>query len=217
MSSQLDEAALAAANAILDQARNEDAPSPDAPQEAEEAVEQEPEAEFDLNAELPEDLEDEDFSVEDTTYDEPDEEDEDYLDPAVTEERNRRIAAEKKLQYMEKQRMDEARKNWVLKDGKRYLLADIKTIAKTATSRREFNKQALAEHNRIKELPGVQKLMRGGPKTDEQMRDAWGSPTSGAGLVPAEAEEAQLRVDKAFKTKGLTASISEMIKSGLIR
>lgn len=225
MSSQLDEAAREAAAAIMERARGNEA-SPEAPQEAEPVAETQPEAEIEneeeelsLEAELPDDLEDdEEYALEDEPHDEVEDE---YLDPEVQEERNKRIAAEKRLRHIEAENLKRARKEWVAKDGNRYLLADVAKIAAESKSRREFNRKALDEHNRIKSLPGVQNLInkqQAGTQTrEEQLVDQWGKPSTGPGLVPSDAQEATAAVDAAFKRGGLAASVKEMLTRGIVK
>lgn len=192
----------------------------EAPQQAEqqEAVEQAEETvdtvELDLSPELPDDLAQEiampdfeDDTPEPTfTAEEPyDDSEDEYEDPAVTAERNKRKALEKKVAWMEQQQLIQARARWVEKDAQYFPLVNAEEIAAKSSSRREFARLAKAENDRLKPL--VEKFVEAerakvaqtGQQQQAELAEAWGKPTAGPGYVPAEAIETMEQIQKIRK------------------
>jgi len=217
--------ALSLAKQYLAQQRDE--ASTAAPQEAAEAAEQEPEAEeFDYEAELPPEIQQnlegpEDEPELELEAEEPNwetDEDEEYVDDDVQKERNKRVALEKKVAWLEGNALTRNRKTWVEKDGKYFPFANVEEIATKASSRKEFDRMAKSENDRIKALPAVQRILA--QKTGESKQptaDEWGAPSSGPGLVPSNADEAQIKLEAARKTGSLPKVIKAMFDTGKIK
>lgn len=178
---------------------------------AEADIEEEAEAEARASFEAPEDLE------------EGEESDYEY-DPRLEQERKLRIAAEKKIAFIEGQRVKSERKKWEAEAEKFFPNADATQIE--ASSRRSFLRKAKAEHERLKprvdaaiakaraklEEDRVQILAQA--KADAEA--AWGKPLTGSaqhepGRRPAPKEE---QIDDAFRRRGFAAGIKEMMRQG---
>lgn len=185
------------------------------PQEAAQAAEQTKETvdtvEFDLAPELPDDLQmemagpdPEAYEVE-PVYQDDTEDDDEYEDPAVTAERNKRKALEKKVAWMEEQQLLQARARWVEKDAQYFPLVNAEEIAAKASSRREFARLAKAENDRLKPLVEKfvaaerEKVAQTGQAQQAELAEAWGKPTAGPGYVPAEALETAAQIEKIRK------------------
>lgn len=195
----------------------------DAPAEPEvEAVEQEPEAEFDPSPELPDDLvaelDEPDFEEPEASF-EPEEkyeaEEDEYEDPALSAERNKRVALEKKLKWLEEQKLKSDRKRWVEKDAKYFPLADVQSIAQRAKSRGEFARLAKAENERIKKIPGIAKMIS--EKSKQEIVDQWGEPSGGPGMVPSDATDAAEKHAKVRREGNLKETIKSMFETGAIK
>jgi hypothetical protein len=226
MSSQPSEAALVAAADLVEEARGEaEAVATDAPAEPEEGQEQVADEELGFDLELPAEIQanlegpEDDYvpvAEEEPTF-ELDEEDE-YADPAVLEERNKRIALEKKLKWLEEKQLVQSRKQWLEKDGKYFPFANLDEIAAKATSRKEFDRLAKAENDRIKSLPGIQRLLEAKPEAPgPSVADQWGQPAAGPGLVPSDADAIQQNLEKARKTGNVQGAVRALLDSGKIR
>ena len=213
----MSEAAAAAAADVVG-----DMLATDAQEAPEEAEGQETEAEFNLEPEIPDELAslmDEPDIEDEPTYQEPQDdyqvEAEEYEDPAVTAERNKRIALEKKLKWLEEQKLSSDRKRWVEKDGPFFPYADAEGIAARCSSRKEFAREAKRENERIKKLPGVKKMME--QMRAQQITDEWGSPTAGPGPVPASAIESKEKLEAARRTGNLKNVVGALFETGKIK
>jgi hypothetical protein len=192
----------------------------DVPQVVEQAAEQEEVIELDLTPDLPEDLQAEinlpDFEEEAAPAytPEPEYEAEEYEDEAVTAERNKRIAAEKKLAWIEAEKLKADRLRWVEKDLPHFpALASFPKIAKeladSSTSRRDFGRKAQEQNQLLAEgMKGYVEKVAGNmskqaEKQQEELAEAWGRPTAGPGYVPAEALETAVQIQKVRKAGSL--------------
>lgn len=170
-----------------------------------------------LNPDIPEDVRE--------MLDEPDfdgeaelevQEVEDYVpsefdDPQLVEERKKRIAAEKKASWFEKQRLVSERGKWRAEIEKYAPLADADQILQSATSRRAALRAARAQHDRLyarvkphlsKQQDIVDEAISGAMVAARtEVADAWGKPLVGAAnsAPPAAAVKAdqQKRVEGA--------------------
>ncbi len=201
--------------------------APEAPQDPETvAVQEEVEApiDFDLTASLPPDLEEElaepDFSYDDepepsfAQASEAEAEEDEYEDEAVTAEKMKRRALEKKIAWMEGEQLKQNRTRWIEKDLPHFpALASFPNIAKdianTSTSRRDFGRKALEQNKILAEgMKGyVEKVVGNVDKQKAQQQaelaEAWGSPTTGPGWVPSEAAQHAESVQKIRKAGSL--------------
>lgn len=230
------EAALAAVNEMIETegveapaTEQEPASGTEAPAaEGEETPTQEAEQEFTLDPEVPEEIralvEEPDFEAEAEEEIEAEEEDwvegeEQYVDPQLQEERKKRIALEKKLAYVEQQRVKDARKTWEQEAAKFYPLANVKKI--DATSRRAFLRAAKQAHddNKLFVLAAIEDKKKELEAEREQIRAevraeleaAWGRPISGSSQVQAAAPDQQRKIDKAF-AKDFRSGVREMLR-----
>ena len=214
----MSEAAAAAAADMLAEAG-----ATDAQEEPEGAVGQETEAEDmdELDPEIPDELaalvEDDEPDFTEAEEEEPDyqpEDDEEYDDPAVKAERNKRIALEKKVRWLEEQKLKNDRKRWVEKDARFFPWANAEDIASRASSRKQFAQMMKAENERIKKLPAVQKILAERGKTE--IKEQWGTPSAGPGLVPTQASDAKTQMERARATGSLKEQIKGLFDSGKI-
>ena len=197
----------------------------EAPQITEQVVEQEPapEPEFSIDRELPEDIqldldtEDELDLPELEAEEEPEQyEDDEYADEAVLAERKKRVALEKKLAYVQNQKLKADRKTWVERDAEYFPLADAKGIAERASSRREFRRLAKAEHERLKPFFLAQVKAREDALREahqQKQAQAWGKPMTGPS-VPTEATEYVENIEKARRTGSLRETIKARMLGG---
>ena len=168
-------------------------------------------SEFELEPEIPDDvrefLEEPNFEEEAETEVEasqPEEyNEEEYTDPALAEERKKRIAAEKKAAWLEQQRVQANLGKWREEAVKYFPLSQPVLDDITATSRRGFLREAQRAHE--KTLPVFKqvaemfeaKLKTAQTQADEAERDIekaqWGPATSGPGGVPPEAAALQAK------------------------
>jgi hypothetical protein len=180
--------------------------------------------EFNFDIEVPEDLLEE-LEIPDEEDEETEEEYEDeYEDP---DSLKRKLAAErKKVEYLEKQKVEKGRKEWAKEAAKFFPLSEPYLEKITATSRRSFIREAKAKHEELKPLfekfSEKNKIILEAEKAKaiEEARaiaeKAWGKPTSGPDVPPSNAE-ISVEEEKALINKGgLFEVTKEMIKRGVV-
>jgi hypothetical protein len=171
---------------------------------------------------LLEDLEEPDFEAEAATELAAD--DEYVYDEQDSEERRLRIAAEKKLAWIEGRLQDQNKSKWRAEATKYFPLSEHSLDSIQADSRRSFLRQAKAEHEKV--LPYVKPLIERLGATAEEVkaqakqegraeaRAAWGQPTTGPGTVPTRGSADEQELEDARKTGNLAKIIGVMMKQG---
>jgi hypothetical protein len=150
-------------------------------------------------------------------------------DPRLIEERTKRIAAEKKAAHFEAQRVKDARKTWVAEALEHAPLAadllgdNLEEIK--ATSKRAFLREAAEAHQKARKVLERQlgsatqiageEVAAVKAEAKREAAKAYGRPTSGPGVAPAQAAETAARVAAAREQRGLRGAIREMIDSGM--
>lgn len=150
-------------------------------------------------------------------------------DPEKKEILKRLYAAEKKAQFYEEKRAEEAAKNWSQEAEKYFPYADTSKIQ--ATSKRAFLRAAKAEHDAKKaEIASLEERVR--PKIEaaikadlraeieaevraelkEQTAQAWGSPTVNV-TTGAQGVTNDERFNKVMRSRGLAAALRDSIKA----
>jgi len=150
-------------------------------------------------------------------------------DPEKKDILKRLYAAEKKAQFYEEKRAEEATKNWSQEAEKFFPYADVSKIK--ATSRRAFLRAAKAEHDSRKaENTALAEKLR--PKIEseikadlraqieaevraelkEQTAQAWGSPTVNV-TTGAQGVTNDERFNKVMRSRGLAAALRDSIKA----
>jgi hypothetical protein len=154
----------------------------------------------------------------------PDDEEEIGYDEQDTDERRQRIAAEKKVAWLEGRLQEQSRSKWEAEATKYFPLSQHVLKDINANSRRAFLKEAKKAHESI--LPYVQPLIEQlGSTTDQaraqakqegrdQAQAAWGTPTTGPGVVPVTSSAATAELEAARKTGNLSKIISVLMKQG---
>ena len=191
------------------------------PQETEEE-----EASFEIDPELPDDVkalvDEPDFEEQaeaELALEEPDDDDDDYVDPEVRDLRKQLKVAQKKAEHFESLRLRADRSKWETEAAKFFPFANPDTIA--ADSRRGFLREAKAQHEQIK--AAVQPVLAQYKADRETIRAeleaevraeisaAWGKPTVNPNAVPTLAQDRTDKVDALIQSKGLAAGIREML------
>lgn len=174
--------------------------------------------------EVPQDIFDEldepDFTAE-AEAEVNDDEDLSYED-GDTEERKRRIAAEKRTAWLEGRLADQNRSKWEAEAKKYFPLSEHALKSIKADSRRAFLREARAAHDSV--VPYVRPLVEQLAKATEQTKaearlegrqeaaNAWGAPTTGPGQVPVQAGQRNDELAEARKSGNLAKIITVMRK-----
>ena len=150
-------------------------------------------------------------------------EDEDLsFEDGDTEERKARIAAEKRVAWLEGRIVDQNRAKWEAESIKYFPLSEHKIKEIKADSRRAFLREAQKAHDAV--LPYVKPLVdqltaareaakaEGTQEGRVEAANAWGSPTVGPGSVPVLAGAQNHELNEARKSGNLAKVISVMRK-----
>lgn len=176
-------------------------------------------------------LEEPDFEAEaqaEIQAEQPEEEEDEYEaydeSPQLQAERAARIAAEKRAAWLEGQRVKESSKSWREEAKKVAALSEPFLDEIKATSRKGYIREAKRIHDKlapfVKEhyhdpLVAARAQMSGEVTAEarEEAARAWGKPTSGPSVVPAEAAEQAARVDQAriAKNRSFDSIVKTMI------
>jgi len=235
MADQAHEAAFAAVHELIadveaPDSEEEQASSTEASAAEDTPQETEQPEEFNLDPEVPEDIQalvdEPDFEAEaeeelHAAVEEEWEQDDEYADPRLAEERKRRMAAEKKAAHYEQLRVKDARKGWESEAEKFYPLADVKKI--DATSRRGFLRAAKNQHDAMKPfvLKGIE-TYKGELQAEYdrklaekmvELESAWGKPLSGSAQTPATLPGKREDIDAAWR-RSPAAGVRAMIDAG---
>lgn len=210
----------------LEQVEPVEAPQGEQPQEETVAQEVEHEMAPSYEVELPEDLlaeldtpdfeEEAEHEIEAApeTYDEYAEED--------SEERKKRIAAERKAQWFEGRLNEQNRSKWEDEAKKYFPLSEHALKDIKANSRRAFLREARAAHDKV--LPYVKPLVerlissteqaKADAKTEgrDEAAAAWGAPTTGPGVVPVSSSADKAELEAARKSRNLSKIVGVLIK-----
>ena len=139
-----------------------------------------------------------------------------------TEERKARIAAEKRVAWLEGRIVDQNRAKWEAESIKYFPLSEHKIKDIKADSRRAFMREAKAAHEAV--LPYVKPLIdqltaakdaakaEGALEGRQEAANAWGTPTVGPGSVPVLAGAQNHELNEARKSGKLENVIRVMRK-----
>jgi hypothetical protein len=143
---------------------------------------------------------------------------------ADSEERKRRIAAEKKAVWLEQRLAEQNKGKWQAEAKKYFPLSEHALANIKADSRRAFLREARAAHEAILPYvkPLVERLAEVTQSAKEQARAegrgeaaaAWGAPTTGPGVVPVKASANEAELEAARKTGNLAKIIGVLMKQG---
>jgi hypothetical protein len=139
-----------------------------------------------------------------------------------TEERKKRIAAEKRTAWLEGRLADQSRAKWKAEATKYFPLSEHALNDIKADSRRAFLREARAAHDSVVPYikPLIEKLKaaeeqakaEGALEGRQEARVAWGNPTTGPGSVPVQAGASNAELAEARKSGNLAKVISVMRK-----
>lgn len=176
--------------------------------------------------EIPEDLlaelDEPDFEAEAAMEAEPAEGEEYLYDEGDSEERKLRIAAEKRAAWLEGRLQEQNRGKWEAEAKKFFPLSEHALPNVKADSRRAFLREAKKAHEAV--LPYVKPLIDKLSATVEQAqekgladgkqaaKEAWGTPTTGPGVVPVKTSADQAELEEARKTRNLSKIIGVLMK-----